>query len=76
MFKVTINNFDKTLYIGIAKSVVLPSTEGELAVLDFHQPIICRLTKGTIQIEHKWSIKVKDGLVSFSGDKLEAIVEI
>ena len=76
MFKIRIINIKKKVYYGFAKNVVLPSTEGELTILPFHQPLICRLTKGIIKVDNSWSLMIKDGLANFSGTSLEVIIEL
>ena len=40
----------KALYEGNADEVRLPGEDGELCVLDFHHPFLCRLRAGYIQL--------------------------
>ena len=48
--KVGILTARKVLFEGEAAEVVLPAEDGEMSVLDFHQPCICRLGKGQIKV--------------------------
>ena len=75
MFKVTILNSQEMLYLGLSEEVVLPTEEGELTLLEFHQPLLSRLTRGTIKIDGRWFFSIKDGIAHMRGDELMAIVE-
>ena len=52
MFRVSILDIEKAqpIFRDIASSVVLPGEEGELSILDFHQPIVCCLKEGMIKV--------------------------
>jgi len=75
MFKVTVLTPEEELYVGLAEEVILPTEDGQLSILDFHQPIVTRLTQGTIQIDQRWSFKIKDGIAKMSGVELVGIVQ-
>jgi len=75
MFKVRILTPQSAIYLGLATEVVLPSKDGEISVLDFHQPIISRLCPGTINIDKKWFFDIKDGVAYLGDDELKVIVE-
>lgn len=75
MFKVILLTPKEELYVGLALKVVLPAEGEELTILDFHQPILTRLTKGTISIDDRWLFSIKDGVVQVSGSELVGIVE-
>lgn len=75
MFRVAILTPQSTVYFGLASEVVLPSEEGEITILDFHQPILSRLAQGTIDIDKKWSFEVKDGIACLREGELKVIVE-
>ncbi|OGX19851.1 MAG: hypothetical protein A3K83_07415 [Omnitrophica WOR_2 bacterium RBG_13_44_8b] len=75
MFKVTVLTPQEELYVGLAEEVILPTEDGQLSILDFHQPIVTRLSAGTIQIDERWSFKIKDGIAKMSGVELVGIVQ-
>jgi len=75
MFKVTLLTPKEELYVGLALKVILPTQEGQITVLDFHQPILSRLAAGVISIDERWLFKIKDGIVQMSGLELLGIVE-
>ena len=41
----------KVVFSGEAAELVLPGEEGELCILDFHQPCICRLKNGMVRVK-------------------------
>ena len=75
MFKVSILNTEKMLYLGLSEEVVLPTEDGELTLLKFHQPILTRLKRGIIEIDKRWFFSIQDGIAHMGGDELVAIVE-
>jgi len=75
MFKVTIMTPKEELYVGLALKVVLPTEDGQLSILDFHQPIFSRLAKGTISVDDRWFFSIRDGIAKMSGFELVGIVE-
>lgn len=77
MFKVSILDVEKTqpIFRDMAVSVVLPSEEGELSVLDFHQPIVCCLKKGLVKIDEKKPIPVKRGIAMMKSSELVVLVK-
>jgi len=77
--KVYINTVFEQVYSGEAKEVVLPGNEGELSIMDFHQPIVCRLAKGAIKIIAHRSVKsipITDGIAHMEGDMLKVMAEV
>lgn len=76
MFKVTILTPQEELYIGLALKVIIPTEDGQLTLLDFHQPLLTRLTKGTISIDDRWLFAIKDGIAKMSGFELVGIVQV
>lgn len=76
MFKVTLLTTKEELYVGLALKVMLPTEEGQLTILDFHQPLLSRLSKGVLSIDDRWFFKIKDGVARVSGFELSGIVEI
>lgn len=75
MFKVTLLTAKQELYVGLALKAVLPAREGQVTILDFHQPILTRLAKGVIAIDDRWFFKVKDGVIKMTGFELLGIVD-
>lgn len=75
MFKVTLLTPKKELYVGLGEKVILPTEDGQLTVLDFHQPLLTRLTGGAISIDDRWLFPIKDGIAQMSGFELVGIVE-
>ncbi|OGX15510.1 MAG: hypothetical protein A2166_05115 [Omnitrophica WOR_2 bacterium RBG_13_41_10] len=75
MFKVTLLTPKEQLYIGLALKVILPTQEGEITILDFHQPILSRLAQGVISVDDRWLFKIKDGIAQMSGLELLGMVE-
>ena len=77
--RVLINTVFEEVYSGDAKEVVLPGDEGELSIMDFHQPIVCRLTKGAVRIIAHRSVKsipITDGIAHMEGDTLRIMAEV
>ena len=59
----------------MVSEVILPSAEGELCILDFHQPIVSYLKKGVIKIESGPSIRIKKGIARMERNELVVLVE-
>ncbi len=69
------------LYEAEAKEVILPGEDGEVCVMDFHDPFLCRLQKGWIKakIENgkgEEEIYIKDGVARMAGNELTVLAEI
>ena len=79
MFQVSVLDTKKAMLIfeKLASGIILPGEEGELSILDFHQPIISCLKKGVIKIdvEEPVFIKIKKGIVGMNGKELVVLVE-
>ena len=79
MFQVSILDLKKAMLIfeEMVSGIVLPGEEGELSILDFHQPIISCLKKGVIKIdaEKPVFIKIKEGIAGMNGKELVVLVE-
>lgn len=65
----------KAVWEGRAKEVRLPAQDGEICVLDFHQPFLVRLTKGIVRAD-KQRLAIKDGLAFLQSNNLILFVEI
>ena len=59
----------------MVSETILPGAEGELCILDFHQPIIYYLKKGVIRIEPGPSIRIKKGIARMEGNELVVLIE-
>ncbi len=75
MFKVSISDYKNWVYKGLAQEVILPSEEGVITILDFHQPILVRLSSGIINVDKKWFFEIKEGIAFFEGEELSVIIE-
>lgn len=82
MFQVLILNakpeisHQSVLYEGTSRSVILPGSEGEFEVLDFHKPVLSRLKKGAILVDNDKQISIRGGVMSMMKQKLVVIAEI
>ena len=77
--KVYLNTVFEEVYSAEAEEVVLPGDDGELSLMNFHQPIVCRLAKGTIRIISNRSVKsipITDGIAHMEGDTLKIMAEV
>ena len=79
MFRVSILDLKKAALIfeKLTFGIVLPGQEGELSILDFHQPVIACLKAGLIKVDAKTpaSIKIKKGIAGMNGRELIVLVE-
>jgi F0F1-type ATP synthase epsilon subunit len=90
--KVRVNTVFEEVYSAEAEEVILPGDEGELSIMDFHQPIVCRLAKGAVRIISRLpastklaggqahrsvkSIPIIDGIAHMEGDTLKIMAEV
>lgn len=76
MFKVSILDIKTAapIFQELVKCVILPTEEGELSVLDFHQSIISKLKKGVIRADRE-HISVKKGIAKMQDNELVVLVE-
>ena len=65
----------KIVWEGRAKEVRLPAEDGEVCVLDFHQPFLIRLRKGVVRTNQEHTA-IKDGIAFLRSNKLILFVEI
>ena len=59
---------------GNAKEVKLPTVDGEVCILDFHQPFLMRLKKGSIVLSDRRT-DIKDGIAFMRSNELKIFVE-
>ena len=48
--KIKIFSAQERIFEGQAKEAILPAEGGEISVLDFHEPCLCRLRPGVIRL--------------------------
>jgi len=71
------------LFEGEAKEVILPGCDGEVCVLDFHQPFLYRLRRGYVKLRtassampgQERNIFIKDGVAALRDNSLDILVE-
>ena len=81
--QILILDASKTLYQGNAKKVTLPTTEEEMCILDFHQPFLVSLRRGTVLISQDTSdvssgehlVSIKKGVAKMVRNELTLMVE-
>ena len=66
---------EQPIFEGNSSSVVLPGTEGEFEVLDFHKPILSTLNKGVIIVDNSKEFPVVGGIAKMHFQNLVALVE-
>jgi len=77
MFKLSVLDIKtaSTIFQELVSQVVLPGEEGELSILDFHQPIISCLKDGMIRIDSRPPVVIKSGIASMQDNELIVLVE-
>lgn len=77
MFKLSILDIKtaEAVFQEMASNVNLPGEEGELSILDFHQPLISCLKDGIIKIDTGPPIHIKKGIARMEGNELFILVE-
>lgn len=89
--RVTVLKVRKVVYEGTAKEVLLPGADGEICVLDFHQPFLYSLREGFIQITGEWNsvekekkkdtaqeitrIPIRYGIAKMLGNEMAVMIE-
>ena len=64
----------RAIWQGMAKEVKLPSADGEICVLDFHQSFVVRLAKGNV-IFDAVSVPIKDGVAFMRSNSLTVFAQ-
>ena len=64
----------KAIWQGMAKRVLLPALDGQICVLDFHQPFVVRLKKGEI-VFGDTRVPVKDGIAFMRSNTLNVFAQ-
>jgi F0F1-type ATP synthase epsilon subunit len=66
------------IWKGNAREVILPGDDGELCILDFHQPIVCSLRSGFVRIKDSQTqtekrFPVKQGIARMRAGELTVL---
>lgn len=64
----------KAIWQGMTKEVILPAAQGQMCVLDFHQPFLVRLKQGNIDFSDL-RIVIKDGIAFMRSNNLTVFVQ-
>jgi F0F1-type ATP synthase epsilon subunit len=77
VFKLVILDIKTTLplFKDLAFGAVLPGLDGEISILDFHQPIVACLKSGEIRINNKISIHIKEGIAGVKDNQMIVFAE-
>jgi len=77
MFKVSVLDIKtaSSIFQELVSQVELPGEEGELSIMDFHQPIISCLKDGVFRIDNIPPISIKSGIASMQDNELVILVE-
>lgn len=85
--RVSIQTAVSILYEGNVKEIILPGHDGEIGIMDFHQPFLYCLRKGYIHIRGIWlssagrgqktelNISIKSGIAKMIANELMLLVE-
>ena len=71
---ITIMNTSKILYKGHAESVIFPGDTGVFEVMLFHKRMMCRLLKGSIDVDGR-PFPIERGIVKIEHNDIMALVE-
>ena len=75
---VVIVNMDKVLHEGKAKSVIVPTSHGNLALLPGHTPLFSKLVKGVVTINpesgNPSTYEIENGVVKATQFKITVLV--
>jgi F-type H+-transporting ATPase subunit epsilon len=82
--KLTILSPREKLFQDEVKEVVLPGSDGEFSVWDFHQPFLYRLSQGYIKIVARGqkrsgnikSFEINDGMAKMNKNELTIMIEV
>lgn len=78
MMQVSVTALDKKVFEGKAKSVVIPTQDGEATILPHHMPYIAPMDVGKVEVDTPEGMKVftiGKGLCVFSENKLDLLIE-
>ena len=72
---VSVLEIKDVVYEAKAKKVVLPAFDGEICVLDLHEPFLYRLRRGFIRVDDSFSLEIKDGMARMKDNRLVIMVK-
>lgn len=73
-----IYTLEKTLYEGITRMVTLPTTDGEISVLQNHMPIVTSLKPGMVKVStaaEKKEVPIGGGFAYIDGTNLVVLAD-
>ena len=73
--RVSILEPKKEIWRGMTKKITLPALDGEMCVLDFHQPFVVRLKKGEIIFSGN-RVLIKDGIAFMRSNTLNVFAQV
>jgi F-type H+-transporting ATPase subunit epsilon len=76
-FKVTISKVNELLFSGVAHSVTLPGSEGELTILAGHEALITLLRSGIISVRteaDQKNFEIEKGLLETSNGQMTILI--
>ena len=74
--RVSILGLKQIIWQGRTKEVVLPTDDGEMCVLDFHQPFLVKLGKGDIGLGAGVSkVSIAEGIARMYGNELTILAQ-
>ena len=73
--KISILEPKKEIWVGMSKEVLLPALDGQMCVLDFHQPFAVRLKKGEIIFSGK-RVAINDGIAFMRSNALNIFAQV
>ncbi|KKT06430.1 MAG: ATP synthase epsilon chain [Parcubacteria group bacterium GW2011_GWA2_43_17] len=62
------------IWEGMSRQVILPAADGQMSVLDFHQPFFVRLKSGQIKAGGM-ETNIKEGIAFMRANELKIVVE-
>ena len=72
--KVSIIETRGIFWEGMAKRAILPAKDGQMCVLDNHQPFLARLKEGVVHLP-EMETQIKEGIALMNANELKVFVE-
>lgn len=72
--RLSIMEYNRMLWQGLTKRVTLPAVEGQMCVLDFHQPFLVKLKKGYIESDENNTL-INEGVAFMHNNELTLLVK-
>ena len=74
IMKVSIIETRGVIWEGMAKRAILPAKDGQICVLDNHQPFLVCLKEGAVRLP-EMETQIKDGIALMNANELKVFVE-